>query len=335
MHTVYGLKVSYFTGKLEAYLRYKEIPYEFHSLTGKEFTELLPAKTGAMQMPAVKLDNERWMTDTTPMIEWFEAQNPAPAILPDDPVQAFVCKLIEDYADEWQWRPAMHYRWSYRESSKLLARQITDSMGRDLKVPNWLIRHRIENRQRKNFVERDGVSQQTWGHVEQSYYRLMDFLREVLRRRPFVFGDRPTLADIGLMGPLFRHYAMDPRPGAIMREDYPEVMAWVYRVWNARASQTKGELVSGIPDDIAQFLREIAETHLEALCANADAFKAGKTLHDPIIQGVQYRNVPVSQYRVWCLQRLQEQRLEVSQNARDTLDGLLESKWRIGATHPA
>ena len=42
MLTVYGLKVSYFTGKLEAYLRYKEIPYEFHALTGKEFTEALP-----------------------------------------------------------------------------------------------------------------------------------------------------------------------------------------------------------------------------------------------------------------------------------------------------
>ena len=331
MLKVYGLKVSYFTGKLEAYLRYKEIPYEFHALTGKEFTELLPTKTGAMQMPAVQLEDGRWMTDTTPMIDWFEAQSPHPAILPDDPVQAFVCKLIEDYADEWQWRPAMHYRWSYRESSKLLARQITQSMGRDLKVPNWLIRHRVENRQRKNFVEKDGVSQQTWNHVEQSYYRLMDFLREVLKHRPFVFGGRPTLADIGLMGPLFRHYAMDPKPGIIMREDYPEVMAWVYRVWNARASQTSGDLVSGIPDDIARFLKEIAETHLEALCANAEAYADGKKLHDPVIQGVQYRDVPVSQYRVWCLQKLQERRLDVSQNAGDALDEVLKAS---GALEP-
>lgn len=331
MLTVYGLKVSYFTGKLEAYLRYKEIPYDFHALTGKEFTELLPAKTGAMQMPAVKLDDGRWMTDTTPMIDWFETQFSTPSIIPDDPVQAFVCNLIEDYADEWQWRPAMHYRWSYPESSKLLARQITEAMGRDLKVPNWLIRLRVENRQHKNFVKKDGVSQTTWDHVEQSYYRLMEFLREVVKHRPFVFGDRPTLADIGLMGPLFRHYAMDPKPGIIMREDYPEVIAWVYRVWNARASLTNGALVSGIPEDVAQFIREIAETHLEALCANVEAHASGKKLHDPLIQGVQYRDVPVSQYRVWCLQRLQERRLETSQNARETLDRLLEEN---GALEP-
>lgn len=331
MFTVYGLKVSYFTGKLEAYLRYKEIPYAFHALSGKEFTELLPEKTGAMQMPAVKLDDGRWMTDTTPMIDWFESQFPEPSILPDDPVQAFVCKLVEDYADEWQWRPAMHYRWSYRESSKLLARQLADTMGRDVNIPTWLIRHRIENRQRKNFVARDGVSKQTWDHVEQSYFRLLGFLRDVLKQRPFIFGDRPTLADIGLMGPLFRHYAMDPKPGIIMREDWPEVMAWVYRVWNARASYVNGPLVNGIPDDVANFLKEIAETHLEALCANAEARAAGKKLHDPVIQGVQYRDVPVSQYRVWCLERLQEQRAAVSQNARDRLDDLLE---RNGALQP-
>ena len=331
MLTVYGLKVSYFTGKLEAYLRYKEIPYAFHTLTGKEFTETLPERTGAMQMPAVKLDDGRWMTDTTPMIDWFETQHPTPSILPDDPVQAFVCKLIEDYADEWQWRPAMHYRWSYRESSKLLARQISEAMGRDLRAPNWMVRHRVESRQRRFFVEKDGVSAQTWDHVEQAYHRLLSFLREVLKHRSFVFGDRPTLADIGLMGPLFRHYAMDPKPGKIMREDWPEVMEWVYRVWNARASQIEGELVSGIPDDIARFLKEIAETHLEALNANAEAHAAGQKLHDPLIQGVQYRDVPVSQYRVWCLQRLQEQHEAVSDNARDTLGALLDAN---GALEP-
>lgn len=331
MLTVYGLKVSYFTGKLEAYLRYKEIPYAFHALTGKEFTELLPEKTGALQMPAVQLDDGRWMTDTTPMIDWFETQYPSPSILPDDPVQAFICKLIEDYADEWQWRPAMHYRLSYRESSKLLARQISEAMGRDLNIPNWIVRHRVENRQRKFFVEKDGVSKQTWDHVEQAYHRLLGFLREVLKHRPFVFGDRPTLADIGLMGPLFRHYAMDPKPGIIMREEWSEVMAWVYRVWNARASQINGALVSGIPDDIADFLKEIAETHLEALCANAEAHADGQKLHDPIIQGVQYRDVPVSQYRVWCLERLQVQRTSVSENARDTLDALLQEH---GALEP-
>ena len=113
MMKVYGLKVSYFTGKLEGYLRYKNIPYEFCALTASEFRKMLAEKTGAMQMPAVQLDDGRWMTDTSPMINWFESIYTQHPILPDDPVQQFLCRFIEDYADEWLWRPAMHYRWSY------------------------------------------------------------------------------------------------------------------------------------------------------------------------------------------------------------------------------
>ena len=324
MIKVYGLKISYFTGKLEGYLRYKEIPYNFHSLTMKEFSELLPEKTGALQMPAVKLEDERWMTDSSPIIDWFETQYQANPILPDDPVQAFVCKLIEDYADEWQWRPAMHYRWSYPETSRLLSTILTNTIGRESKVPEWLFRQQVEKRQYKNFVQNDGVDEDTREHVEQSYYRLLNFMRDVLKTRPFVFGNKPTLADFGLFGPLFRHYSMDPAPAKIMREDYPEVMEWVYRVWNARGSKISGKLVSGIPDDVAKFIQEIAETHLEALCANADAYANGKKLHDPIIQGVQYRAVPTSRYRVWCLEHLQRQRMLVAETSRKKLDALLD-----------
>ncbi|MCA8902750.1 MAG: glutathione S-transferase family protein [Hyphomonas sp.] len=326
MLKVYGLKVSYFTGKLEAYLRYKEIPYDFHSMTGREFMRDIPAKTGAMQMPAVELDDGRWMTDSSPMIDWFETQYPDPPILPADGAQAFVCRLIEDYADEWLWRPAMHYRWSYPVSSKLLARQIADAMGADINAPGWMKRRRTERRQKLNFVDRDGVTPQTRAHVEGAYLRLLDMLKLIFRDRPFLFGARPTLADIGLMGPMFRHFAMDPGPGIIMREEAPEVMAWVYRVWAASASRTTGDLVSGIPDDLRPLLREIGTAHLEALNAEAVAWQAGQKRHGAIIQGTEYRDLQTSQYRVWCLEVLQARHAALDAPARAALDPILEAE---------
>ncbi len=331
MITVYGLRISYFTGKLESYLRYKEIPYKFSELTLAEFEKLLPEKTGAMQMPAVELEDGRWMTDSTPIIDWFEGQHPENSVLPSNPVQAFVCKLIEDYADEWQWRPAMHFRWSYPESSRVLSRELAETMGRETKAPTWLLRRRIEKRQHTNFVVNDGVNDVTWDHVEQSYYRLLGFVREVVKTRPFIFGELPTLADISLMGPLFRHYAMDPKPAVIMREDWPDVMEWVYRVWNARASKMNGVLIDGIPPDVAHFLTEIAQTHLEALCANAKARMGGLKKHDPVIQGVQYRNVPTSLYRMWCLEELQLHRASLEAKSLSQLDSLLKTQ---GALEP-
>lgn len=322
--TVYGLKVSYFTGKLEGYLRYKEIPYAFHALTAREFVGMLPEETGAMQMPAVKLPDGRWMTDTSPMIDWFETQYPTPSILPDDPAQAFLCRLIEDYADEWLWRPAMHYRWSYPLSSKLLARQIAEVMGADVKMPGWLKRQRTEKRQKLNFVDRDGVTAETRPNVEGGYLKLLSILEAVFAQRPFLFGDRPTLADIGLFGPLFRHFSMDPVPGLIMRETAPGVMEWVYRLWNARASRIEGGLASGAPEDLFPLFREIGETHLEALCANAEAWKAGAKRHDAAIQDVVYRNLQTSHYRVWCLEKLQERYRALGEDSRARVDAALK-----------
>ena len=323
---VYGLKVSYFTGKLESYLRYKEIPYEFRAMTVKDFKHTIPQKTGAMQMPAVELDDGRWMTDTSPIIDWFETQYPDHPILSGDPVQAFVCRLLEDYADEWMWRSAMHYRWSYPANAKLLARQISDDMGAGLHVPGWLKRNRTEKRQFDNFVKGDGVNDRTRANVEQGYTTLLRVLNEIFEARRYVLGDRPTLADIGLMGPLFRHFSMDPTPAVIMRETAPGVMAWVYRLWNARASREAGDLVSGIPDDLLPLLKEIGETHLEALCANAEAFAEGRERYDVEVQGTPYTGLPVSRYRVWCLEMLQKRYRALAENARTSLETLLDEQ---------
>lgn len=160
-------------------------------------------------------------------------------------MQAFVCRLIEDYADEWLWRSAMHYCWSYPTSAKLLARQIVDEMTVDVPLPAWLKRNRTEKRQFGNFVVRDGVNDRTRANVEQGYLTLLSILSATFEKRRYLLGDRPTLADIGLFGPLFRHFSMDPTPAVIMRETAPGVMAWVYRLWNARASRAADRPIAG------------------------------------------------------------------------------------------
>ena len=63
---VYGCNISYFTGKLEAYLRYRSIPYQSLPTVGNE--KKLLAGAGVVQMPVVQIDDGRWMTDTTPML---------------------------------------------------------------------------------------------------------------------------------------------------------------------------------------------------------------------------------------------------------------------------
>jgi glutathione S-transferase len=318
---VYGSQVSYYTGKLESYLRYKEIPYEFVStLPGQ-----LSRRTGAGQVPALELPDGRFITDSTPIIRWLESEYPEAPVVPSDPMQAFVAWLIEDYADEWLWRPAMHYRWSYDLDKYTLSRKLADELMPDHPAPSFIKRFMIRRRQRGIFVTGDGVDAATRSHVERGYLCALDLLSSILERQPFVLGAHPTIADFGLMGPMFRHFSHDPTPAAIMQKRAPLVWEWVARMWSARGSRLAGGvLVDGIPSEVEALIKEAGETHLVYLAENAIAWHRGEQRFDVTVQGTRYRAVPTSRYRVWCLEQLRKRFAALPEPASGAARELLE-----------
>ncbi len=331
---VYGSVISYFTGKLEAYLRYKGLAYELVPMTTRYFNRVVPRATGASQMPAVELDDGRWMTDTTPIIAWFETQRPEPVVIPHDPLQAFVSRLVEDYADEWMWRPAMHYRWSHAADARLLSQAIASEILSDVPGPLWIKRRIIRRRQFHGYVRGDGVTHATRGHVEGIYLRTLDALERMLQRRPFLLGDAPTLADFGFFASMFRHFGIDPTASAIMRARAPGVYAWVARVWSARAGDG-ATLLAGIPADWGPVLDDVGAAYLPFLGANAEAWRDGRRRFDATIQGTRYARLPTSRYRVWCLEQIRRHHDALPDDARRSARALLERHgcweplWRV------
>jgi len=319
---LYGSKISYYTGKMEAYLRYREIPFEFVTVNRALFRMLLK-NTGTSQIPAIELPDGRFLTDTTPSIEFLEGEFEPHPVIPTDPVQRFVSKLLEDYAEEWLWRPAMHFRWSYPAGRSLLGRKIVDEIMTDVPIPGVLKRAMIRYRQHEFYVNRDGVSNETWDHVEHIYLDTLDRLEAVFQRRPFLFGERPTLADFGFFAPMFRHFSQDPTPSDIMRDRAPAVFEWQARLWNRRGG-AGGKLVTGIPTDLEPFLVDAGNTYLPYLNDNARAWKQRAERLDFEVEGVRYEGVPVSQYRVWCLQMLRAEFDDLAPNARAEVRALLE-----------
>lgn len=95
------------------------------------------------------------MTDTTPMIDWFEAHHPDHPVIPEDPLQGLVSRMLEDYAEEWLWRPAMHFRWHYPADAALVSREVADEILRDVPLPKILLRAGFRFRQRTFYL---GVS---------------------------------------------------------------------------------------------------------------------------------------------------------------------------------
>lgn len=318
---VYGSRISYYTGKLEAYLRYKGIAYTALP-TPYDQAKMLKEKIGAVQMPAVERDDGRWMSDSTPILLQLETEHPGRPILPASPVVIFVACLIEDYADEWLWRPAMHYRWHYRYDRLLASNILVDEVMRHLKLPRWLKRQMIQNRQIKHFVRRDGVTDSTREHVEQGYFHALDNMTAMLDSRPFLLGNAPSLADFGMMGPMFRHFGEDPTPQELMRNHAPAVYEWVARMWHAQDHGTP-KFLSEVPKDAQSMLQEICETHLEQLTANAEAYAKDQDLFGMTVQGCTYQNITTSRYRVWCLEELRRRFAELSATDQATVKTLL------------
>ena len=70
------------------------LAFGFMKADVKAIKKEMEKQVGVMQMPAVVLEDGRWMTDTTKMIQWFEDQIKENKTVPKDPVQAFICYLL-------------------------------------------------------------------------------------------------------------------------------------------------------------------------------------------------------------------------------------------------
>jgi glutathione S-transferase len=340
-YTVYLLDVSYFSGKLEAYLRWKEIPYERVPVRWSRVARELARATGVAKVPVVRTAEGLWLQDTTPILDWMEARHPAGSILPADPVQAYCARLLEDYADEWLWRPALHYRWSFAPDARLLSWRIASEAMDDVPLPTRLVAARVAARQRATYVRGDGVTPETRPHVEGIYLATLDRLQRLLDRQPYLLGARPCLADFGFFASMYRHFALDPTPSRIMRERAPAVFAWVARLWNARAGRAperEGDFpaAGSLPAVWDELLADAGAAYLPYLHANAVAFREGRRRFDFAVQGATYRDVPVVSYRAWCRERLQDHFDALPSDARPAVRAVLEKAgawdplWRDG-----
>lgn len=326
--TVHGLTLSYFTGKLEAYLRVKGIPYRFAEMDTAAFRRAGRA-TGVLQMPQIEMADGTWLTDTTTIMADFERRFPAPALSPSDPLTRFASLLLEDYGDEWLWRPALHYRWSFDEDMRLMSAQIARTMLRDVKLPFFFRRQMILRRQRRVYLAQDGVTRDTIPQIETLYLDTLDAMEAVLAKRPFLMGERPVEADFGFFGSMFRHFSSDPTPAAIMRARAPHVLLWVARLWAARPEDVERAPMPGcVPDDLAPVFARIAGEYLPYLAANEAALARGESDVSYVQDGVNW-HVPASPYRAHCLAALRAHFSALDADAKQRAAALLGGDAQI------
>jgi glutathione S-transferase len=309
-YTLHVYDQSYFSGKMQAYLRYKEIPHASHDISMRELAVRVAPHTGLVEVPVIERADGVFLRDTTAMIEWFEARYPKGYVLPLDPASAFFCRLLEDYADEGLWRVALYYRWAFPKDALLNARRFTEDFLWAPLTPRFVLRTMAKRRQQRTYMAGEGITADNRADIERHYLDELADLEQVFQSRPFLFGSKPSFADFGYFASMFRHFGIDPTPARIMRDRAPAVYEWTARMWNARASRLGSAdwaaTTDGVPSGIEPLLARAGRRYLPVLHANAVAVDAGRDTFDVTLDGRLYpglRAMPFLAWRRTVLQR--------------------------------
>src|SRR5262249_39013395 len=165
-----------------------------------------------------------FMWDSTSMIHHLELRFPEPAVLPTDPMQRFLCYVLEDAGDEWLYRPAVGSRWHFPENSAVggyeLARDMAVRMPMSCDMNYAAVGAHVLSSCGPLGVTADTI--QRW--VDDVLRPWMRVLGAHLARRPHLLGERPSLADFALFGGNAAHFINDPLCRRWIEEDGPAVV---------------------------------------------------------------------------------------------------------------
>ena len=256
---LYGWKLSYFTGKLSSYLKYKEIPFVEKANNVFDLFYTVKKQTGAVVMPVLKSPDGIMMQDTRDIMNTLEKSFPHPSVFPTSPRKRLVSDLLEVWGDEW-WVPvAMHYRWNYPASVDFFMKEAGDAL---LPFAPRIIKNipaRISAKVLRSFLPIVGVRPEQHKLLERWTEKTLTLLETHFAEQPFLLGNTPSIGDFSLMGPIYAHLSRDPWPRDNLMNRFPHVMSWVDRMQKPHSTLSLKKDEDTIPDTLLPVLKCILQ----------------------------------------------------------------------------
>lgn len=337
-YTLYGSPASLYTGKVRAYLKYKNIPFEEVISSLSIYKKVILPNTGVAMIPVVKTPEGQYLQDSSLIIDELEKTFPTKSVYPSGSKQKLVALLFEVYGDEWLRLPAMHYRWNFpADNLEFIKQEFGSSVAP--KMPKFIQRwlgQRVVNKF-SGYVAPLGITEKSIPAIESWYEELLQQLNQHFELHDFLLGSRPCIGDYGLMGPLYAHLYRDPYPGRLMKQQAPNVAAWVERM-NA-AENVDGHFMAkdAIPETLLPILQRLFKECWPALQSSSNAladWAGDKRLGDSVprrlgmqtytIGGIseEQMSLPFGQ---WMMQRPLDYVEQLEANAKAELASFLSS----------
>ena len=267
--------------------------------------------------------------DGTPVIYDLEARHAERRGVPDDPGQAFIAHLLEDFADEWLTKAMFGYRWLEDVDQIQMSRWLAfDAMkGGGLETSQGFAEmFRARQVGRMAIV---GCTRENFPLIEATTRDVLAALEAHVTDTHCLFGTRPSLAEFGIYGQLSQ-LATDPTPDAMMRADFPYSYRWLSHIDDMSGIEGAWDAPGDIRPVVVHILRVAGQVYMPFLLANAAALEAGQETFNIEVNDLPYSQ-GVFKYQAKCLAELRARYAALNPTARAIVDPILDEAGCVAA----
>ncbi len=271
-----GLEPSPYTMKVDAFLKFKSIPYVWVSRNLKAEKEY-QAHAKVQLIPLLFFPNGDTMQDSTPILERLDTEYPEPAIHPKDETLWFLSCLFEEFGDEWCNKLMFFQRWFYDADAKATGRRL----AKERFDGEWwsvlaqpIVAHMMVRRMVPRLVY-SGGNETNIPQLKASFEALSAMLETHFQTRPYLLGARPCFGDFGLWCNFYQAWT-DPTAKAFLETNAPTLVAYIKRMRNPSVEGDFESLEALKPTLMPILKQEMATRFLPWMEANDRAFQAGE-----------------------------------------------------------
>ena len=307
-----GLLPSPYTMKVDAFLKFKDIPFEWMTRSIKN--EALFQKHAKVQLiPLLFFPNGDTMQDSTHILERLDTEHPEPGIHPKDKTLWFLSCLFEEFGDEWCNKLMFFQRWFYEADAK----NTGDRLTAERLEGKWyapFIKGIYAKAMVKRMIPRlsySGGNEVNIPQLKASFESLSGMLDVHFAARPYLLGGRPCFGDFGLWCNLYQAWT-DPTAHAFLEANCPNLVAYIKRMQNPTV-EGEFEKLSSLKKTLTPILaQEVGARFLPWMEANHQAYAAGEDQTSLMMNGSEFTQ-KTFKYQAKTLDELRRKYSTVSQ----------------------
>jgi len=274
-YILWGANWSLYTAKVRPFLIKKGIDYVEINPSHPRYEETIMQKVGYFTVPVLETPDGEIIADSTKIMEYLDAKYPSPPMLPEDKSLAALAHLIHSFGSEGLTKSAMYLRWNTSLDNRIFARS---EFGRTLSTPELAHGFAVAMRDYLPILG-VGLDHGVDMAIKQSLETLYDTLNAHFLEYPYILGGLPSLADYGLMGPLYAHHGRDISSSNALKMRAPALYRWIETmnrppVVDPEVWQVPQEYfaVDDLPDTLIALLKVIGENFVPEIIATIDLY---------------------------------------------------------------